>query len=81
MSLKQRICEKLERGKKKNKGTGLRKQKEGINGGKTETNNNKKNAGEEPPISWVQASVTIDIVFTFTPQLHQPQQPFHTVNI
>ena len=36
---------------------------------------------EEEAAAVGQASVTIDIVFAFTPQLHHPQQLFHTVNI
>ena len=43
------------------------------------TQKNKKTRGKTAAVG--QPSITIIIVFAFTPQLHQPQQLFHTIYI
>ena len=63
-------------GRKKRKET--EKQRKKLRRPKTQTNKKRNRETEEEAAAIGQPSITIVIAFAFTPQLHQPQQLFHT---
>ena len=68
--------ERKKHGRKKRKET--EKQRKKLRRPKTQTNKKRNRETEEEAAAIGQPSITIVIVFAFTPQLHQPQQLFHT---